>query len=1363
MATKMLMIIRSNSGFFKFNMRGNLLSTKSLLGKTPFPFSARTTFSAFSLHSNSFCSNVDYYEQHSKSIYQKVANLDDALKLFDQMSQRRPFPSIIKFNQLLHSLTKMKHYSQSVDLFKQMCVLRVPVDNYTMNIVIKCFCQLHRTNDSFMVLGFCFRRGISPDLFTFNTLLNGLVGEERVLGAEIFFKKLIKDKLCEPDVVMYNTMIKGLCKIGNNIIARQLLRLMDERGCKPDVVTYNNIIDSLCKDQMIDDAFKLLKEMVFEKGISPNVITYNCLIDGFCNLGRWDEVSKMLQEMLDVGISPDMHTYNILVDAYCKEGKVEEAEDAINIMLERGIVPDIVTYNSIIDGYCLQGEMSKAKAVFDSMVFRDVIPNVVTYNSLLNGYWKNLKIDEAMLLFHKMNEKGLKPDAVTYNTMLWGLFRVGNCGAARKLFDEMRAKGLKPNECTYRVILEGLCNNNLIEDALSLFHLRGDSKLNSCINVYNILIDGASKCGKLDIARVLFQDLTNQGLLPDVQTYTVMIGGYCKEGLVCDAKQLFLKMDESECPPNNVTYNVLLQGYLRNQYHDDIEMLFHEMEGRHYSLDASTLSLLLDQIAAGLLDSALLELISNEVGEQFVNHFKKFLGESIPVRKLQDIDELFKVKLTQDEALSMTNDVSDGEIKRAMFQIDDNKAPGPDGFSSHFYKKAWDTIGGDICKAVKDSFHKGKILSEINSTVIALVPKIQTHTDVLPAVMNIDNSGSFKYHFGCEQISITHVCFADDLLMFCHGDVESLKVIKETIEEFGTVSGLLPNYNKSTIIFGGVNEKDRQSIFNVVPFRVEKLPVKYLGGPLVTKRIGVKDCKNLVDKVRNRTMSWKNKCLTYAELNDGNLNEGMHLISTGSAPGLQLVASVLESIHVYWATIFLLPQTIINDINGLLKGFLWNQDERASGRAKVAWKNLCKTKTQGGLGLKDLGIWNKDLIIEHLWHVAIEKDSLWVKWVSTYKLKKEVRQHLVTKVGNGDNNTSMWFDNWAGIGAPSDFVSYRDLYDARLKANLRVSEFAKGNNEEWLAEWMSKLPMIYQLPAIALNKNHSDVLMWKRKDGTIGEFSVSQAYYDLQNASSEEKLTTQDKVRRWGSYDMMVCPLCYDDMDSHGHLFFKCEFANNFWRMIKKKIKFQCADMEWQDLITKLSGMQNGNSIGSIFRRLCLAACVYLIWQERNNRVFRDEKRSNDNLFTIFNNIIKWRSTSLKVKKTQAVLSIAEIWDIKLNTSELTLMELFCLYGRLLAKVISVSRALYLGVFLERDEPNNMYRPLPKEMNLTKPNVLPPEEMNRTQLTLLLPEEIMWKELYHTANELNSMPKHIGPKSTYLLTVEGDEQFWHVL
>ncbi|KAF5778442.1 putative tetratricopeptide-like helical domain superfamily [Helianthus annuus] len=186
----------------------------------------------------------------------------------------------------------------------------------------------------------------------------------------------------------------------------------------------------------------------------------------------------------------------------------------------------------------------------------------------------------------------------------------------------MHAQGRIPNECTYGIVLDGLCNNHLVEDALSLFHLVGNnSKLNSNIVVYTILIDGAGKNGKVDVARILFQGLIDKGLQPNVRTYNVMINGFCREGQLGKAKLLFLKMEESGCPPDDVTYRVLLQGYLKNRHYDDVEMLLQEMDDRcYYSLDASTLSLFIDHIAAGLLDRrSMLKLLGKLVPKELLN------------------------------------------------------------------------------------------------------------------------------------------------------------------------------------------------------------------------------------------------------------------------------------------------------------------------------------------------------------------------------------------------------------------------------------------------------------------------------------------------------------------------------------------------------------------------------------------------------------------------------------------------------------------------------------------------------------------------------------------------------------------------
>ncbi|GKD45709.1 hypothetical protein Tco_1270354 [Tanacetum coccineum] len=101
------------------------------------------------------------------------------------------------------------------------------------------------------------------------------------------------------------------------------------------------------------------------------------------------------------------------------------------------------------------------------------------------------------------------------------------------------------------------------------------------------------------------------------------------------------------------------------------------------------------------------------MAEQFVLHFKKFLGESKPV---QHIDENLSFnKISEEHATKMTSEVTSDEIKDAIFDIDSNKAYGPDGYSYEFFKKAWDVIGNDVCLAVKEFFRNGKILGECYS------------------------------------------------------------------------------------------------------------------------------------------------------------------------------------------------------------------------------------------------------------------------------------------------------------------------------------------------------------------------------------------------------------------------------------------------------------------------------------------------------------------------------------------------------------------------------------------------------------------------------------------------------------------------
>ncbi|XP_027174283.1 putative pentatricopeptide repeat-containing protein At1g12700, mitochondrial [Coffea eugenioides] len=259
-----------------------------------------------------------------------ISNLDEALGFYKQMARMRPVPSVVHFTQLLGRIVKMKQYLVVLSLSRDMAELGcIPLDDYTLSIVINCYCFLGRVDFGFSIFGGFFKRGILPNTATFTTLLKGLFREHKIHEAQGLFKKIIYEKLCIPNEITYGTVIDGLSKAGNTSMAIQVLRFMEKGGrCRPHTAAYNTIIDGLCKDKMMDQALSLLHEMI-EKGIAPDVITYSCLVRGLCNLSKWKDVEKLLTEMKAYNIVPNVITFNILIDALCKEGQLEGAEEVL--------------------------------------------------------------------------------------------------------------------------------------------------------------------------------------------------------------------------------------------------------------------------------------------------------------------------------------------------------------------------------------------------------------------------------------------------------------------------------------------------------------------------------------------------------------------------------------------------------------------------------------------------------------------------------------------------------------------------------------------------------------------------------------------------------------------------------------------------------------------------------------------------------------------------------------------------------------------------------------------------------------------------------------------------------------------------
>ncbi|PWA48972.1 reverse transcriptase domain, Reverse transcriptase zinc-binding domain protein [Artemisia annua] len=87
----------------------------------------------------------------------------------------------------------------------------------------------------------------------------------------------------------------------------------------------------------------------------------------------------------------------------------------------------------------------------------------------------------------------------------------------------------------------------------------------------------------------------------------------------------------------------------------------------------------------------------------------------------------------------------------------------------------------------------------------------------------------------------------------------------------------------------------------------------------------------------------------------------------------------------------------------------------------------------------------------------------------------------------------------------------------------------------------------------------------------------------------------------------------------------------------------------WAETISGLSIKTANNSLWSVIQRLVFGAAVYYIWQERNGRIFRKEFRSEEAVFKVIVDTVRYKLMGLKIKKSREAVKAAAIWKILLH------------------------------------------------------------------------------------------------------------------
>ncbi|KAL7106274.1 hypothetical protein ACP275_07G101800 [Erythranthe tilingii] len=101
-----------------------------------------------------------------------------------------------------------------------------------------------------------------------------------------------------------------------------------------------------------------------------------------------------------------------------------------------------------------------------------------------------------------------------------------------------------------------------------------------------------------------------------------------------------------------------------------------------------------------------------EVHAEFLMFYMEFLGTRQPCLAI-DLEVLHSRPRTyEDDSATLMGPILNSEIKDALFDISDDKAQGPDGFTAHFFKHSWDTVGPFLTETVKEFFRSGSLLKQ---------------------------------------------------------------------------------------------------------------------------------------------------------------------------------------------------------------------------------------------------------------------------------------------------------------------------------------------------------------------------------------------------------------------------------------------------------------------------------------------------------------------------------------------------------------------------------------------------------------------------------------------------------------------------
>ncbi|XP_056685392.1 uncharacterized protein [Spinacia oleracea] len=487
-------------------------------------------------------------------------------------------------------------------------------------------------------------------------------------------------------------------------------------------------------------------------------------------------------------------------------------------------------------------------------------------------------------------------------------------------------------------------------------------------------------------------------------------------------------------------------------------------------------------------------------------------------------------------------------------------------------------------------------------------------------------------------IPITHLMFADDLILFGDTSNKTLQSIRNVLGNFWEVSGQKMNNAKSKMYFSKHTPQEQKDLF-CSALEVQPSPDlgTYLGFPLTDKRPTKNQTEYVCRNIKSKLASWKAKCLS-------------------KAGRLVLIKASLTAIANYSMQVLYLPKKTLKTIDQICAKFLWDYEPQTQKTHLVAWLKSCGDMKLGELSIRSAIIMNQVLMAKLCWKfdttTNLASKLVKDKYIENrpYPTPFHKGSHIWQNVGNGwdlyqkfsawyigdGDNINLWHDNWTGKGPLRSLVAGpMNTGEEHKKLSSIIS------NGKWNIKYLS-----FILPA--------DLVLWIQaiplpqfgRDGpycslTLGlKFDSKTAYNTIWRNLFPELLPNDKWSYIWKARcppriqfflwlilwkrlptafhlasrhiipnpHYIFCPTAQEDM---AHIFLHCPRAQEFLSEVafKPMINHVNVDFEYWFLENLKNNSTDPNPNTPLPQTL-FAFCLWRIWIRRNMWAFQKENKN---------------------------------------------------------------------------------------------------------------------------------------------------------